>query len=262
MKPLLRLGLDILVVAAFTTVWALSAGMAKSSRNSRTCQGKGSLEVIVSDSLERRFVAKADVQQWLQAEYGAYAGQRLDSVDLARVERIVSGHSAVRACEAWLTDDGILHVQLSQRQPVLRLDDGSNACYSDETGYLFPLQRGGSAEVPVVGGKIPFKLERGYKGYPQKAEDMLWLQRVIGVTNYMKGTIWEKNIAKMDVDADGDLVLYPAQGKEKFIFGAPVKIEDKFRLVTAYYRSVVPSLPEGKTYTRVDVRHRSQIVCK
>lgn len=262
MKPVLRLGLDILIAAAFTAVWVVSAGMARNERRSRTCQGKGALEVTVLDSAQRRFVAKADVQEWLQKEYGAYAGLPLDSVDLHRIETIISSHSAVRNCEAWITDNGVLHVQLSQRQPVLRLENGQNACYADETGYMFPLQSRGSVDVPVVSGKLPVTLERGYKGFASKPEEALWLERMINLGEFMKGKVWEKDIEKMEVNADGDLVLYPVKGSEKFIFGAPVRIKEKFGLMTAYYRSVVPSLSEGQSYTRVDIRHRSQIVCK
>ena len=100
--------------------------MSVRTRRARTCQGKGTLDVLVADSLERRFVGKEDVAAWLEKEYKAYAGLPLDSVDLGRIERLVEAHSVVRSCEAWLTDDGILHVELSQRQPVVRFECGDN----------------------------------------------------------------------------------------------------------------------------------------
>ena len=261
MKRIYRHILSLLLLAACAAVWVFSSGLARKELRTRTCQGKGKLQVTVTDSLERRFVARADVQEWLDKEYGAYAGLPLDSVDLTRIEKLISLHSAVRDCEAWITDDGILHVEISQRQPVIRLEDGQNACYADETGYLFPLQSRGSVNVPVVSGKIPFPLEKGFKGYLQQADDALWLQRVIGLVNYMKGTVWEKDIRKVLVRGNGELVLYPVQGKEEVLFGPPVRVEEKFKLLTAYYRSVAPSKEPGY-YSKVDLRYRKQLVCK
>ena len=261
MKAIYRHSLGLLLMVACAAVWVLSTGMAKRQLRTRTCQGKGKLQVTVTDSRERRFVARADVQEWLDKEYGAYAGLPLDSVDLTRIEKLICSHSAVRDCEAWITDDGVLHVELSQRQPVIRLEDGQNACYADETGYLFPLQSRGSVKVPVVSGKIPFPVQKGFKGYLEDPEKALWLGQVIGLMKYMEGTVWEKDIQKITVRGNGELVLYPVQGKESFLFGPPVRIPEKFKLLTAYYRSVAPSKDPGY-YSKVDLRYRKQLVCK
>lgn len=261
MKPIVRHSLGLLLIAACAAVWVLTTGMARRELRTRTCQGKGKLQVTVIDSVDRRFVAKADVQKWLETEYGAYAGLPLDSVDLGRIEKLICSHSAVRDCEAWITDDGVLHVELSQRQPVIRLEDGQNACYADETGYLFPLQSRGSVQVPVVNGKVPFTVQKGFKGYLEDPEKALWLNRVIGLVDYMKDGVWEKNIRRISVRSDGELMLYPAQGKEVFLFGAPVRIEEKFKLMSAYYRSIAPSKEPGY-YSRVDLRYRGQVICK
>ena len=261
MKRIYRHILGLLLIAACVAVWVLSTGMARRELRTRTCQGKGKLQVTVTDSLERRFVARADVQEWLDKEYGAYAGLPLDSVDLTRIEKLICSHSAVRDCEAWITDDGVLHVELSQRQPVIRLEDGQNACYADETGYLFPLQSRGSVKVPVVSGKIPFTLQRGFKGYLKDPQEALWLGQVIAVVDFMEGTVWEKDIRKIVVRGSGELVLYPVQGKEEFLFGPPVRIPEKFKLLTAYYKSVAPAKEPGY-YSKVDLRYRKQLVCK
>ena len=77
----------------------------------------------------------------------------------------------------------------------------------------------------------------------------------------MKGTVWEKDIRKVLVRGRGELVLYPVQGKEEFLFGPPVRVEEKFKLLTAYYRSVAPSKEPGY-YSKVDLRYRKQLVCK
>ena len=164
MMPIVRRGLGLLLIVCCGLLWIFSVSLSRQQRRARTCQGKGRLEVIVQDSLERRFVTREDIESWLDGEYRAYAGLPLDSVDLDRIEKIVCGHSAVRDCESWLTDDGILHVSLSQRQPVVRFQDGQNGYYADADGFLFPLQSRGSVHVPVVDGALPLSVPRGFKG--------------------------------------------------------------------------------------------------
>ena len=261
MKPIARRGLGLLLVVTCILVWMLSTSLSRKELRSRTCQGKGTLEVFVTDSLERRFVTREDIENWLENEYRAYAGLPLDSVNLDRIEHIICAHSAVRDCEAWLTDDGILHVSLSQRQPGVRFQDGQNGYYSDAEGFLFPLQARGSVQVPVVDGHLPVHVPKGYKGPLTDAKDVAWLQQILGMVNMIHGTIWEKNISQITINRDGDLVLIPREGKERFLFGAPTRVREKLELMAAYYESVAPSKEPG-WYTQVDVRHRKQLVCR
>lgn len=258
MKLVTQLGLSLVSLLACITVWILSCGLAKLERRSRTCQGKGTLEVIVTDSLERRFVSREDIESWLTKEYRAYAGLPLDSVNLGKIENIIQGHSAVRNCEAWLTDDGILHISISQREPVVRFQDGSFGYYADQDGFLFPLQARGSVQVPVIDGAIPLKVPQGFKGTPSDQQQQEWLSQVIGMVNIMSGTIWAENISQISVRPSGDLVFIPREGKERFIFGSPTRVREKLSLIETYYQSVAPL----KTYSSVDVRYRKQLVCK
>ena len=261
MKPIARRGLGLLLILGCAALWSVTTGMAVRQRLARTCQGKGTLDVTVTDSLERPFVAREDIENWLDNEYRAYAGLPLDSVDLQKIEKIILGHSAVRSCEAWLTDDGILHIEISQRQPVVRFDEGKNGYYADAEGFLFPLQSRGTVEVPVVSGHLPLKVERGYKGFPEDEAQKGWLMQIIGLVNYMNQNGRNQRIASIQVDGKGDLVLLPKEGKEKFIFGPPVRIADKFALMDTYYSAVEPSKEPG-WYKSVDLRFRKQLVCK
>ena len=261
MKPIVRRGLGLLLIIACMVVWAVSTGMARRALAVRTCKGKETLEVIVKDSLERRFVAREDVEKWLDSEYRAYAGLRLDSVNLGKIESIVLGHSAVKSCEAWLTDDGTLHIELTQRQPAVRFDEGTNGYYSDAEGFIFPLQARGSVEVPVVDGKLPLHISRGFKGSPASAQEKEWLQKILALAAFIKGTPWEDNIDRITVREDGNLVLTPVSGKEKFLFGPPVRVAEKFSLMDKYYTTIVPSKDPGY-YTTVDVRYKGQLVCR
>lgn len=254
MKPFWRHILELITIALFIAVWVISSGMATSRRRGKTCQG---IKVEITDSLERRFVAKEDVKEWMQ-DYGVYIGLPLDSVRLDRIETIMDSRSAVRKSQAWLTEDGYIHIALTQREPIVRFQDGNNGYYADASGFIFPLQSRFTVRVPIVDGALPLKVERGYKG--DRSDDE-WLMKMIGMVNYMKGSVWEGIISQISVNNDGDLILIPREGKERFLFGSPDRAADKFRLVRRYYESIRPNNAEGK-YSLVDVRQERQIVCR
>lgn len=261
MKPIVRRGLSLLLIIACVVLWSTTLKMSKRQLRGRTCQGKGTLEVTVLDSTQRNFVGREDIEKWLDKEYRAYAGLPLDSVDLTRIESIVTGHSAVKTCEAWLTDDGILHVELSQREPLVRFDDGTNGYYADAEGFIFPLQARGSVDVPVIEGVLPIKVPRGYKGALKDPKQKAWLEEILALAATMKGTVWETNIRRIKTSASGDLTLYPLEGKEKFLFGQPVRVEEKLSLMEKYYQSVVPVKGQNY-YSTVDLRYRGQFICR
>ena len=259
MKPIVRRGLGLLLIIACIAVWIVSSGMSRRSRSVVTCKGKETLDVRVLDSLS--FVAGEDVEKWLDSEYGAYAGQRLDSVNLAKIESLILSHSAVKTCEAWLTDDGTLHIELTQRQPAVRFDTGSNGYYADAEGFIFPLQSRGTADVPVVDGKIPLQVTRGFKGVPADPAQRLWLGKILELARVAALPEWKERIGKITVGDDGNLVIKPVQGKETFLLGPPDRIEEKFSLMDKYYSAIV-SAKGPEYYTTVDVRYRGQLVCK
>lgn len=259
MKPIVRRGLEVLTVLACAAIWVFTTRMGQRERRTRTCQS--GIQVTVLDSAVRHFVAKEDLEKWLDLDYHAYVGLPLDSVNLDRIEQLVMSRSSVRSCEAWLTDDGTLHLDISQREPVVRFDDGHNGYYADATGFIFPLQARGSAEVPVVDGKLPLKVERGFKGMPEDPAQLEWLRQVIGLVIFIKDSVWENNIKQITVDAKGDLVLTPWEGRERFIFGEPVRIKEKLLLMRSYYEAVAPSQDPGY-YSTVDLRFRNQLVCR
>jgi len=260
MKPLWRHILAAAVVLACCAVWILSAGSSRAHRRTVTCQS--GVDVVVADSAERRFVCKEDVEDWLEKDYHAYVGLPLDSVDLDRVERIVDSRSAVRKSQAWISDDGVIHISLTQRQPVIRFQKADNGWYADATGYLFPLQSRHTVRVPVVDGDIPISVPRGFKGMVEDGDQRIWLERVLALAAFLeKDRIWAENIGQIHAEKNGELTLVPRKGRELFLFGQPERIPEKFDLIRNYYQSIAPARDSGY-YRTVDVRYEKQIVCR
>ena len=212
--------------------------------------------------MQNSFVTKADVRSYLDREYGNYIGIVVDSIDLTRIEDIIDGRSAVLKSQAYVTRDGILHVDVTQRKPVVRFQKKDGGFYADADGYIFPLQRTYASHVQIIDGNIPLAANSGYKGAIEDPKEKEWFRNVMNVVNYIeKSKTWKDKIVQISVDAKKDLILIPREGNEMFLFGQPTDIEDKFRKMENYYTHIIPAKGEGH-YRTVDLKYKGQIVCK
>ena len=244
MKRLVRYLLPCCVVAVIALLLAWAFSEVRRNRQMTTCTG---LDVVFRD--DARFVTEEDVLELLARHYGIYTGQRIDSVDLRRIERLLATRSAVRKGEAWTTDDGILHVSIEQREPVMRIQTDSGALYADDEGILFPIRGSAAPLVPVVDGAV-------------QPSDRAWVSGLLGLVRFMhRSRVWEENSAQISALPSGELVLIPRSGRERFLFGRPDAVREKFARIEKYYRYIQPA-QEGAGYGSVNVKYNGQIVCR
>ena len=228
-------------------------------RSTYSCQG---VEITIKDSLENSFVSAADVKTYLDREYGICNGIPLDSLDLIRIESIVDGRSAVKKSQAYVTRDGILHIDVTQRKPVVRFQKAGGGFYADKEGYIFPLQKSYASHVQVIDGNIPLAANSGYKGELQNDREKKWFKDMMELINFMEDSrTWKDKIVQIHVNGNRDLILIPREGNEHINFGQPDNIEEKFAKLEKYYTSIIPAQGSGR-YTKVDLRYRGQIVCR
>ena len=221
----------------------------------------GRLDVHFADSLH--FVSEQDIRDYLDKRYGPYIGERMDSVQLARIEDMLESRSAVSRCEAWTTDDGVLHLDITQRAPVLRFmraeDDGF---YVDDGGYIFPLHPTFTAPVPVVEGAIPVDIPAGYKGEAQDERARAWIAGVLAMNRHIAANrSWQRRIEHIRVRPGGELLLSLTGRSEEFFVGQPQDIPDKLQRIDRYLGTIAPSKPEGYYHT-VNVKYKQQIICR
>lgn len=247
------------VLALMLAVLAVALGASAEKRSAAVCERLG---VVIRDSLENSFVSAEDIREYLGKESGGYIGKRLDSLDLQKIEKIVDGRSAVLKSEAYVTKDGTLNISVTQRRPAVRFQKKDGGFYADKEGFLFPLQSSYTAYVPIIDGHIPLKADSGYKGAASDEKEQEWIDKILGLVRYMEDSgVWAEDIVQITVRQNGDLVMIPRKGKEKFIFGPPDGITGKFGRMEKYYTAIVPDKGEGY-YSTVNVKYDGQIICR
>ena len=245
-----------LLVCVLTGAYFLGAASRKPIR----CKG---LAITVTDSAMNRFITPREIRQYLDEELeGGYIGVQMDSIDLTRIEEILDSKSAILKSQAFTTKDSILNVVVTQKKPVVRFQKGNKGFYAVEDCSLFPLQSTYTSHVMVVDGHIPLKIEHGYRGRPDTEEECRWLESIVSLVRYIETSkAWQGKIVQITVLQDGDLTLIPREGKERFLFGQPYGLEEKFEKMGLYYKSIRKEKGED-AYRTVDLRFKDQIVCR
>ena len=124
MKAVYRYSIAFVATVLAVCLLVVLSTLSREQKTLLTCTG---LEVEIMDSTSLSFVSKADVKRYIERDYGVYMGQRLDSVDLKKIETVLDGRSAILKSEAYTTTDGILHVEVTQREPVVRFQKGERS---------------------------------------------------------------------------------------------------------------------------------------
>lgn len=246
----------IVLVAVYLCIML---GVSSSNRHKRICPG---VNIVIADSTERNFVVKSDILKYLDSEFSGYKGMKSSALNLSRAEQIIDSKSAVKKSEVYLDNKGTLNILVSQREPLIRFQNSDFGFYVDADGYLFPLQSNYTERVTIIDGNIPIKVSKGFKGKPVDTKERQWIEQIIGLVQFMENNQpWNENIVQISIQSDGDLIMIPREGKERFVFGKPDKFKEKFERMEAYYTAILPNR-QDKNYVTVNVKYDNQIICR
>ena len=111
MKKSLVITLNVLTWTAILVYMIVVSRYSGQCRRERTCR---SVEVRVLDSAERNFISPA-------TEHIPLVGQELSSINTLELEALVRRRGFVKTARVYTSLDGRLHVELTQRKPVMRM---------------------------------------------------------------------------------------------------------------------------------------------
>ena len=196
-------------------------------------------------------ITETDVRKVADKVCGKCIGQPLKSLDLAGIEKALHFRGEVKSSEAFVTSDGILHLRIERRVPIVKFITVEGIkLYADSEGYLFPALKDSKRALPTIEGSIP--LQEGDNSGNE------WLEGVVSMFNFIEGSkTWRGGFGKVSTDSLGNLSLQPVVGGESFVIGQPKGIPSKFARMEDYYKCIAPT----GSYGTVNLSYSGQIVC-
>ena len=205
------------------------------------------------------FVSTATVRDIVEESKLAGMGKRLNDSVAIKVRKMLETKSYIKNVRAYPSGDGVLHISLEQRVPVLRIITSTGSCYLDAEAYAFPPSLDYVHDVPLVTGKVPLPYKLPYKG-PMPDRDSQFARQLLTFAAYINNDkFWNAQIQQINVDDKGNIELSMCAGRETVRLGQLDNYEYKLDKLLTFYSKVYPYLERDK-YKTFDLRFGDQVV--
>ncbi|MBP5365911.1 MAG: hypothetical protein J6Y82_08305 [Bacteroidales bacterium] len=173
-------------------------------------------------------------------------GTKLCEMHLDEMERIIEQSAVVKKCDMYTTPGGVLHVRITQREPIMHVFTSSSSYYMDAEAFRIVAKSDMRSNVVVVNGNVGTLLE---------AEDLIALCKYINASAF-----WRAQIEQIYITQKNEFILVPRVGNHIIEFGTAENMENKFeRLHALYTKGWQPR--EWNKYKKVNLKFNGQIVC-
>ena len=253
--------LNILFWMAVIAYYFLALSFVSERRHEQICTA---VEIAVVDSVRSRFVTVEDIRQMVENRNQKIMGIRLDSINIPAIEQRLTDFAPIRSADIYKTVEGAVHIDVSQRIPVLRIINRyGESFYLDERGDLLRHSGRYSAHVLVANGYINLRPEQ--KDYnvlnaeiPAGKRNIV--RELFELAGYINGNrFWKAQIQQIYVNEDGDFELIPLVGAHVIVFGAFDKPDAKFSKLESFYRHGL-NVKGWNSYDVINLKYEGQII--
>lgn len=245
-----------------TAKWLLAAGAVVGCMSlvARKEEGKSFKKIVINieNQYDNYFVDENDVMH-LISEGGTekILGASYESLSLKKLENRLKTHKFVNSTEVFKDFKGNLFVNITQNRPIARIvRQFSPHAYIGTEGQILPVSERFTARVPLLSGPYTDKLVK---------QDLTETEEGKGVYDLLKfiesDPFWKAQIAQLNIDSKGNIVMYPQVTKQLIEFGKAEQIEEKFKKLKVFYTKILPS-KGWNSYRRVNVKYQDQIICE
>ena len=169
------------------------------------------------------------------------------------LENKISSNPHVKNIKVFKDLIGNINVEVEQFQPIARIVSGINAKnYIDSEGNLFPISSNHSERVMLIHTTSDIDISD---------KDLKFTKDFLQMINFIKSDDFlSKIISEIEIKTIKNIVIHPQLSKQKFIFGYPDGLDDKFEKILLFYKKIAPT-KGWNTYKTVNVKFRNQIIC-
>lgn len=241
------LALFTMVLVGLSAFAMLSTARVQDSRHVR------GLDVRIENEENYRFVNKDQViRQLFTDRHLNLKRLSLGTTDLHQMEQILSTNPWIGNVEVFLDNARILHINVTQRVPQLRLFTRKGASfYMDASLSLLPVSEEHT------------QYELLFVNVPDLAADSvsdLYKKKMLQVAKAIKrDSFWQAQTSEIIVNGLNDFEIVPVLGTHRILLGSPERLKEKLDNVFAFYQDVLNKVGWNR-YTLVDARFADQIV--
>ncbi len=244
----------------YTFTWLICLGglillmsFIKVKKNDAPCKD---VKVLIPGS--ENFIERTEVDRILLANNEPLVGRDLSKINIHQLEKALKANPFIEYAKVFADMDGIIRVQIKQREPVLRVMNMQNQdFYIDQQGLKIPMSGNFTAHVLVATGFIAEIFRNKIDTLKSKlAKDLF------SIAVFIKNdTLWNDQIEQLYVNNKNEIELVPRVGDHKIILGDADSLQTKFRNLRVFYKKALPKLG-WDTYKTINIKYANQIICE
>jgi cell division protein FtsQ len=201
------------------------------------------------------FISNQDVSNLITRATGNPIGKSLGNVSIVKIESILRKLPCVQSAQVFVSMEGKLRIQITQRIPLLRIQNTyGETYYLDSTGHKIPVLGNRSPDVLIANGIISEKYNDSNSAHSPILKDLLKVTRFI-----LSDSMWNAQFEQCYVDNLGDIILVPRVGKHSIVIGTAEDIEEKMANLLVFYDKALRNLGWNR-YKEINLKYRGQIV--
>ncbi len=207
---------------------------------------------------DNHFMDEEDVSRLVERSTPLLKGTAINRLDLRAIEKTLLLDRHISDAELYGDHKGNLIVRVELRRPVARIvqDDAPDA-YVAEDGVIMGISDKFSSRVMILSGKGMKPMVEA--GDLTKTETGKKLKAMIEYI--LEDSFWAAQVAQMDLNARGEITIYPQVTGQIVEFGTPDNYEDKLRKLMVFYKDILPQ--KGWTrYEKVNLTYDGQIIAR
>lgn len=202
------------------------------------------------------FIDRQEVDNILQMTSHSLVGKKIENIDLHALENKLKRNPFVEFAKVYADMDGVIQVEVSQRQPILRIMNRFDQdFYVDQHGLKMPLSETFTARVIAANGFIDElfanKVDSLHNGL---AKD------IFKTANFIRAdSLWDAQIAQIYVNENREIELIPRVGNQRILLGNADSLELKFGNLKAFYKKALP-IVGWDAYRVINIKYSNQVV--
>jgi cell division protein FtsQ len=227
-----------------------------------------SLKIRIVDSTENQFIRSRDVRNMLEQKKFDVFGKPAAMINLQEIEKSLKSLQNISKAEAFITERGVIHIEIKQKTPFIRIFDRfGQGYYLDNGGNIIPLTNNFSPFILVANGYIsePFRIGHTLNIFEVKHDSLLRAQKTIydvyNLAKFISGDeFWQAQIEQIYVNNKYEFELVPRVGSHIIEIGRAEDLSEKFAKLRLLYHKGFNNLGWNH-YERISLKYKNQIVC-
>jgi cell division protein FtsQ len=254
----------LLVWLVITGYLVFSLGFVTDKYADQVCE---SIKVNIADSLTSGFVTTGDVMGILLGGGEKILGYQHRAINTLELEKLLSNEPFIKKAELYKTADGVLHADILQRKPIIRIiSQSGKSYYLDNDGMILPVSPKFTSRVLVANGYIPESFIKEASGsasevtVPAGKRNSVIYDLYSLAFHISNSDLWNAQITQIYVDSNYEYELIPRVGAHVIRLGDASDYETKFRKLEALYRYGLNN-KGWNHYKTIDLKYKNQVVC-